>query len=88
MTRWHEWGRLLKMIPAELSDCDTATTSSERRVFEALAASDIPGTALHSLNLPTHQYKLTSELDFVLLLEEMVLVVEVKGAQVSCNGGM
>lgn len=78
----------MKMIPAELSDCDTATTSSERRVFEALAASDIPGTALHSLNLPTHQYKLTSELDFVLLLEEMVLVVEVKGAQVSCNGGM
>jgi hypothetical protein len=76
------------MIPAELLDSDTATTSSERRVFEALAASTISGTALHSLNLPTHQYKLTSELDFVLLLDEMVLVVEVKGAQVSCNNGM
>lgn len=78
----------MKMIPAELLDSDTATTSSERRVFEALAASTISGTALHSLNLPTHQYKLTSELDFVLLLDEMVLIVEVKGAQVSCNNGM
>ncbi|MFJ4171665.1 NERD domain-containing protein [Paenarthrobacter sp. NPDC089714] len=74
------------MIPAELGA--DLTTSSERRVFDALALSDSRGTALHSLNLPTHGYKLTSELDFVLLLEELVLVVEVKGAQVSCNNGL
>lgn len=74
------------MIPAELGL--GSTTSSERRVFDALAASDIRGTALHSLNLPTHQYKLTSELDFVLILDELVLVIEVKGAQVSCNNGL
>lgn len=74
------------MIPAEL-DSDP-TTTSERRVFDALAASDVRGTALHSLNLPTHEYKLTSELDFVLVLDELVLVVEVKGAQVSCSNGL
>lgn len=74
------------MIPAELGT--DLITSSEHRVFEMLAVSDIRGTALHSLNLPTHEYKLTSELDFVLVLEELVLVVEVKGAQVSCNNGL
>lgn len=74
------------MIPAELGT--DSTTSSERRVFDALAVSDTRGTALHSLNLPTHEYKLTSELDFVLVLDELVLVIEVKGAQVSCNNGL
>jgi hypothetical protein len=74
------------MTPAELGL--DATTSSERRVFDALAASNIRGIALHSLNLPTHEYKLTSELDFVLVVDDMVLVVEVKGARVSCNNGL
>lgn len=74
------------MIPGELAL--GATTSSEKRVFDALASSDIAGTALHSLNLPAHEYKLTSELDFVLVLDDMVLVVEVKGARVSCNNGL
>lgn len=76
----------MKMIPAELDS--GSVTSSERRVFDTLASSGIAGTALHSLNLPTHEYKLTSELDFVLVLDELVLVIEVKGAQVSCNNGL
>lgn len=76
----------MKMIPAEVGL--DSTTSSERRVFDALAVADTRGTALHSLNLPTHEYKLTSELDFVLVLDELVLVIEVKGAQVSCNNGL
>jgi hypothetical protein len=75
------------MVPAEISQ-DATTTSSERRVFAALEKSGIDGVALHSLNLPTHGYKLTSELDFVLLLGDLVLVVEVKGAHVSCTGGL
>jgi hypothetical protein len=74
------------MIPAELGL--DVTTSSEKRVFDALASSDMDGTALHSLNLPMHEYKLTSELDFVLVLDDIVLVVEVKGARVSCNNGL
>src|SRR3954463_8171015 len=74
------------MIPAELGS--EAVTTSERRVFDALASGATRGAALHSLNLPTHAYKLTSELDFVLVLDELVLVVEVKGAQVSCSSGL
>lgn len=79
-------GATVQMIPGELAV--GATTSSEKRVFDALASSGIAGTALHSLNLPAHEYKLTSELDFVLVLDDMVLVVEVKGARVSCNNGL
>ncbi|MBF6095725.1 NERD domain-containing protein [Nocardia cyriacigeorgica] len=80
------WRTALRMIPAELGS--VPTTTSEQRVFDALAASGLRGTALHSLNLPTHEYKLSSELDFVLVLDELVLVVEVKGAHISCNNGL
>lgn len=74
------------MVPTELGTEDI--TSSERRVFEAFAASGLAGVALHSLNLPDHDYKLTAELDFVLLLDDIVLAVEVKGGQVSCRDGL
>lgn len=60
----------------------------ERRVHAAIKGLDMAGVALHSLNLPEHSYKITSELDFVLVLEKIILVVEVKGAQVSCAGGV
>ncbi len=74
------------MVPTELGT--EAITTSERRVFESLASSSLSGTALHSLNLPDHQYKLTAELDFVLVLDDLVLAVEVKGGQVSCRDGL
>ena len=73
----------MRMVPTELG-IDEVTTS-ERRVFESLASSELRGTALHSLNLPEHAYKRTGELDFVIVLNDMVLVVEVKGGQVSCH---
>lgn len=76
----------LRMLPAEIGT--EAVTSSERRVFDALASCPIRGVALHSLNLPDHQYKMTSEIDFLLLLEDIVLVVEVKGGRVSCTDGV
>lgn len=76
----------MRMLPAELGP--DPTTTSEARVFTALAAGRLPGTALHSLNLPTHRYKLTAELDFLLILDDLILVVEVKGAQISCTDGV
>lgn len=76
----------MKMVPQELGGEDI--TSSERRVFEALARSPLKGVALHSLNLPSHEYKLTAEVDFLLILEDLVLAVEVKGGQVSCRDGV
>ena len=76
----------MKMVPPELGV--EGVTTSERRVFEALAGSPLNGAALHSLNLPDHEYKLTAELDFVLILDDLILAVEVKGAQISCRDGL
>lgn len=74
------------MVPTELGTEEI--TTSERRVFEALAGSPLSGAALHSLNLPDHEYKLTAELDFVLILDDLILAVEVKGGHVSCRDGL
>ncbi|MDF6103646.1 nuclease-related domain-containing DEAD/DEAH box helicase [Gordonia hongkongensis] len=76
----------LQMVPADFPF--GSPSNAERRVFESLQASTTPGTALHSLNLPEHDYKLTAELDFVLVLDEMVLALEVKGGRVAQTGGM
>jgi hypothetical protein len=74
------------MIPRELpSDLDT---TAELRVHAALAALDLPGVGLHSLLLPEHDYKLTAEIDFLLIMEMVVLVVEVKGARVARRHGV
>jgi hypothetical protein len=74
------------MIPRELP-LDLGTTA-ELRVHAALAELDVPGAALHSLLLPEHEYKLTAEIDFVVILDTCVLAVEVKGASVSCREGL
>ncbi len=74
------------MVPAEL--LGNVVTSSERRVFDELLAGGLTGTGLHSMNLPSHDYKLVSELDFVLVLDELILVIEVKGARIACNDGI
>lgn len=74
------------MVPRELGAGEA--TTSERRVFKALAESALDGTALHSLNLPDHDYKLTAELDFVLILDDLILAIEVKGAHIACGDGV
>ncbi|MCU7730919.1 NERD domain-containing protein/DEAD/DEAH box helicase [Actinoplanes sp. KI2] len=75
----------MRMIPRELPpDLDT---TAELRVHAALASPDLAGVALHSLLLPEHDYKLTAEIDFLLVLDEAVLVVEVKGGGVACRQG-
>lgn len=66
---------------------DGSPSNAERKVFEQLAGSSIPGVALHSLNLPEHEHKLTAELDFVLLTDDVVLALEVKGGRVAQTGG-
>lgn len=76
----------MRMYPPTVPE---GTLHGERRVHEALAAWDrVDGSALHSLFLPEHAYKITSEIDFLLVLDELVLVVEVKAAGVSCSGGL
>jgi Cdc6-like AAA superfamily ATPase len=78
----------MQMVPPQL---DVATSSdAEKQVFEMLSALEIPGWTycFHSVNLPAHQYKRACEIDFLLLGERGLLVLEVKGGGVDCSGGI
>ena len=77
----------MRMIPSQILRTDS---SAERKIFGMLQEIDLgPGAvALHSLNLPRHEYKKWAEADFVILSSFGVLLLEVKGGGVSCRDGM
>lgn len=59
----------------------------ERTVFDLLSKVDLPqGFAVHSMNLPDHQYKRWGEADFVVVGPTGVTVLEVKGGVVTLAG--
>ncbi|WP_082466640.1 nuclease-related domain-containing DEAD/DEAH box helicase [Sphingomonas sp. Leaf38] len=77
----------MQLLPSVIFRTDTS--DGERRVrslVEKLAGSD-GAFALHSLNLPDHEYKRYSEADFVLVDERGLIVLEAKGGTVKCEGG-
>lgn len=76
----------MRLIPSDLNEADT--TTSEARVHRALSGCSIDGVALHSVGLPEHKYKVCGEIDFLVVLERALIVVEVKGAGVSCRNGV
>lgn len=61
---------------------------AEARVFEMLQASTTEGVALHSLNLPVHQYKQWAEVDYVVVSSSGVFLLEVKGGGIECRNGI
>jgi hypothetical protein len=65
-------------------------SEAERRVFGELQHADFGSgcTALHSLNLPRHEYKRWGEIDFVVGCASGVFCLEVKGGGVSCQDGI
>src|SRR4051812_18062834 len=59
----------------------------ETRVFGLLAQMpDDDGFAVHSVNLPDHEYKRWGEADFVVVNRSGVTLIEVKGGSVSFAG--
>lgn len=64
-------------------------TFTERKVFGLVRDVDVEGaaTALSSVNLSSHEHKKWGEVDFILVMEGGLFVVEVKGGGVSCQGG-
>lgn len=63
-------------------------SDAEKKIFNALKNSDlVHATALHSLNLPDHQYKQWAEADFVVVSPKGILVLEVKGGGVRRDQG-
>jgi hypothetical protein len=76
----------MKMIPPVLPPRATGT---EAAVFRLLGQVHSPNAfALCSLNLSEHEYKKWGEIDFVVVSEEGLLVLEVKGGQVHCDRGI
>ncbi|WP_433975395.1 NERD domain-containing protein [Tunturiibacter lichenicola] len=75
------------MIPSQILRTDS---SAERKIFAMLQEVDLGAgaVALHSLNLPRHEYKKWAEADFVILSTFGILLLEVKGGGVSCKNGM
>lgn len=67
-------------------------SSAEMRVFDKLRAAftshgDQTLVAYHSLNLPWHERKRFGEIDFLIVGQEGVYVLEVKGGRVKQNNG-
>ncbi|WP_020573056.1 nuclease-related domain-containing DEAD/DEAH box helicase [Salinispora arenicola] len=77
----------MQIIPPQI--VGRKPSNAERHVFELLMTLELPGWTycFHSLNLPEHPYKRACEIDFLLLGERGLLVLEVKGGGVSCRDG-
>jgi hypothetical protein len=80
----------MRMIPSQPLNTGSR---AELRVFDQLrAAFSAPERngwcAMHSLNLPRHEYKRFGEIDFVVCGPDGLFVLEVKGGGVSCNDGI
>lgn len=77
----------MKIIPSILRK---DITESEKKVFQSFKRLEInePGICFHSLNLPDHRFKRKGEIDFLLLTKRGILVIEVKGGNISVNDGV
>ncbi|MCF1431070.1 MAG: NERD domain-containing protein [Shewanella sp.] len=78
------------MIPSQPLATDSKL---EPQVFDQLRLAFSGGDkngwfAMHSLNLPRHEYKRFGEIDFVVCGPEGLFVLEVKGGRVSCHDGI
>lgn len=80
----------MRMIPSQPLHTNSY---AEKQVFDQLRlAFSCPEQkdwfALHSLNLPRHDYKRFGEADFVVCGPHGLFVLEVKGGKVSCHDGI
>ena len=74
------------MVPPSVFNFQSA---AEKKIFNLLAKTKLDSTlALHSLNLPEHEYKQWAEADFVIISPKGIIVLEVKGGRVSCDDGI
>ncbi|MFH8563792.1 NERD domain-containing protein [Streptomyces sp. NPDC017988] len=76
----------MRIIPSEISS--STKSQAERSVFEALKAiRDDHSVALHSVHLPRHHKKRVGEIDFVVIMPDILLFIEVKGGAVHHRDG-
>ncbi|MFF4951821.1 NERD domain-containing protein [Streptomyces chattanoogensis] len=76
----------MRIIPSEISS--STRSRAERSVFAALKAiPDDQSVALHTVHLPQHRKKRVGEIDFVVIMPEILLFIEVKGGRVHQRDG-
>lgn len=76
---------MAKMIPKMI---EQTASSAEKKIFYELENLSDEYTVFHSLNLPQHLYKITGEIDFVIISKLGILCLEVKGGQVERKDGI
>ncbi|MGW7543417.1 NERD domain-containing protein [Streptomyces sp. NPDC054770] len=76
----------MRIIPSEISS--STRSQAERSVFMALKAiPDDQSVALHTVHLPKHHKKRVGEIDFVVIMPDILLFIEVKGGRVHHRDG-
>ncbi|MEV6674618.1 NERD domain-containing protein [Streptomyces sp. NPDC051162] len=76
----------MRIIPSEISS--STRSRAERSVFAALKAiPDDQSVALHTVHLPRHHKKRVGEIDFVVIMPDILLFIEVKGGRVHQRDG-
>ncbi|RNG23106.1 NERD domain-containing protein [Streptomyces botrytidirepellens] len=76
----------MRIIPSEISS--NTRSRAERSVFAALKAiPDDQSVALHTVHLPRHHKKRVGEIDFVVIMPDLLLFIEVKGGRVHQRDG-
>ncbi|AGP56135.1 hypothetical protein M271_23105 [Streptomyces rapamycinicus NRRL 5491] len=76
----------MRIIPSEISS--STKSRAERSVFAALKAiPDDQSVALHTVHLPRHDKKRVGEIDFVVIMPDILLFIEVKGGRVHQRDG-
>jgi hypothetical protein len=79
----------MKMIPP-VGAFGKVQSTAEVRVANLLSQIDFsqPATCFYSVHLTRHAYKKMSEIDFVVVLEDCVIAIEVKGGRVGRQDGV
>lgn len=77
----------MRMIPDSVHP---GASRAEQEIFSQLAALEVAGWeyAMHSTNLPEHDRKRVCEIDFLLLGERGLLVLEAKGGEILLRKGV
>lgn len=76
---------MAKMIPRLISE---TASSAEKKMYFILEELSDEYTIFHSLNLPKHLYKITGEIDFVIICKLGILCLEIKGGSVGRKDGI
>lgn len=79
----------LRLIPS-LETFGDVNSGAELRVARLLdqIESPTPAVALYSIHLPRHEYKRMSEIDFLVVYDDVALVIEVKGGRIGRRDGL